>query len=149
MVDNVVDKANYTLQSSVIPVRVRYKVTSEFHDSLVHLWRDWYAEYFNATFPRLMLRLEDLVYHPRVVMKEICECAGGNLAPNVTLLIDSAKKGSENVHGKIKTGLLEAMYSHVHGNRTAGMTADDVRFANKVLKESPLVRTFGYQLPNA
>ena len=147
MVDNVIDKANYTLESSVIPVRVRYKVTNEFHDSMAHMWRDWYTEYFNATFPRLIVRLEDLVYNPRNVMKEVCECVGGSLAPNLTLLVNSAKKGLGNVHGKIKTGLLDAMFNHVHGNMTAGMTRDDVLFANAVLNDSPLVSTFGYRLP--
>ena len=147
MVDNVLDKANFTLESTVIPVRVRYKVTNEFHDSLVHMWLDWYTEYFDATFPRLILRLEDLVFFPRLVLQQICECVGGDLAEKFRLLVNSAKQGSDNVHGTNKTGLLEAMYSHVYVNRTMGMTIEDVIYANAVLQDSVLLETFNYRLP--
>ena len=40
-VDNVFEKANYTLDSNVIPLWVRYKSETRNHDSLAHMWKDW------------------------------------------------------------------------------------------------------------
>jgi hypothetical protein len=40
-VDNVLEKANYTLDSKVIPLWVRYKSEIRNHESLAHMWKDW------------------------------------------------------------------------------------------------------------
>lgn len=144
-VDNVLDKANFTLDSKVVPVRVRYKSTVEFHKSLAHMWLDWYKEYSYATFPRLMIRLEDVVFRPGEVLKQVCDCVDGKLALNLTMKGDPAKS-DDRVHGKNNTNLVNAMRSHIYSNRTRRMTADDVQFAKQVLKDS-IVGEFGYLSP--
>jgi hypothetical protein len=146
LIDNVNNKANFTLESSVVPLWVRYKTQNMNHDSLVHMWKDWNQEYYDATFPRLMVRLEDLVYHPRAVLTQMCHCVEGILSENFTLPEKSAKQGSDNVHGKVKTGLLDAMIMHAQGNRTHGMTLDDLQFAREVLDQS-IMKEFGYKHP--
>ena len=81
-------------------VEVKYGSGTTHHQSLGHLWNDWYAEYFyniNATatasknndikekkkpeapFPRLIIRFEDIIFFPYEVTKQICACAGGVL----------------------------------------------------------------------
>jgi hypothetical protein len=173
LIDNVNNKANFTLDSSVVPLWVRYKTQNMNHDSLVHMWKDWNKgkrmnllrvaimlrlrlrfitnhvqnqEYYDATFPRLMVRLEDLVYHPRTVLTQVCHCVEGIISENLTLPEKSVKQGSDNIHGKVKTGLLDAMIKHAQGNRTHGMTLDDIQFARDVLDES-IMKEFGYKHP--
>jgi hypothetical protein len=146
LMDNVNNKANFTLDSSVVPLWVRYKTQNMNHDSLVHMWKDWNQEYYDATFPRLMVRLEDLVYHPQAVLTQVCHCVEGILSEHLTLPEKSVKQGADNIHGKVKTGLLDAMIKHAQGNRTHGMTLDDLQFAREVLDES-IMKEFGYHHP--
>jgi hypothetical protein len=148
MVDNIMDRANFTNTTSVIPLRVRYHSGTLFHESLVHMWKDWYDDYFFATFPRLIVRLEDLTYHPRAVLQQVCDCAGGTLAANLSLVERSAIVGGDNIHGTNRTGLLEAIYRHVHGNRTHGMTREDAEFARQVLEDSDVRLEMSYQIPS-
>eukprot|EP00536_Pseudo-nitzschia_multiseries_P017225 jgi/Psemu1/49916/gm1.49916_g len=63
-IDNVLNKANFTLDQQVIPLWVRYHSENRKHASLAHMWADWYNDYHEADFPRLLIRLEDL--HLRV-----------------------------------------------------------------------------------
>jgi hypothetical protein len=145
-VDNVMDKANFTLNSTVVPLRVRYKSATLYHKSLIHMWKDWYNSYLQADFPFLMVRLEDLVYHPRSVLESICDCAGGVLAEHIMLSGDSAITQGDNIHGANRTGLVDAMNKHVRGDRTKGMTPEDIQYAREVLKESPM-QLFSYKEP--
>jgi hypothetical protein len=174
--DDVMDKANFTLDDelSVIPVRVRYKNEMAFHDSMAHFWKDWNQEYLDAidvhhgfdvhhgttedqqgsstssttsghsVFPRLMVRLEDLVFFPQQVLKDVCDCVGGQLTDPLVLEGDSSKQGGENVHGSNKTDLRAAMISHIYTNRSQGMTRDDMEYASKVLKQSQVLQRLGY-----
>ena len=170
-VDNVLDKANFSLDSStVIPVRVRYKNENAFHESMAHFWKEWNQEYFMAldspeggvsdndstkhswsnstnhskVFPRLMVRLEDLVFFPQQVLKVICDCVGGQLADPLVLAGNTSKKGGENIHGRNKTDLRMAMISHVYTNRSLGMTQEDMDYASKVLETSQVLQLLGY-----
>merc|ERR1712007_321007 len=45
-------------------------------ESLIHLWSRWHGEYLDTTFPRLMVRYEDLLYNPEVLIGILCECLG-------------------------------------------------------------------------
>ena len=78
---------------SSIPVRVQYGDDKERrHFSMVHHYNEWYGAYWNATWPRLMVRYEDLLFHPRTVTEQICRCAGGKLLGN-RKIDDSEKLG--------------------------------------------------------
>ena len=82
-----------------VPVNVKYSTDYRVHyDSLAHLWNDWYENYieFNEheheheheheydkhatmkepSFPFLIVRMEDLVFHAQTVVPQLCECAG-------------------------------------------------------------------------
>lgn len=60
-----------------IPVHIKYdKDFRRKYESLVALWNEWYTMYVNATFPYLLVRMEDLVFHADTVLPPICQCAG-------------------------------------------------------------------------
>ena len=48
------------------------------YDNLADMWNVWNGEYYNETqLPTLMVRFEDIVFHPKEVTKQVCECVGG------------------------------------------------------------------------
>ena len=153
-VDNVLEKAGYSPDQATVPLWVRYHSENRRHRSLAHMWADWYDEYLAAgdDFPRLMLRLEDLVFRPRETLRRVCECVDGAfLAGDLTLPRGSAIQGSgfgvDNIHGKDRTGLLGAMAAHALSNRTRGMTPEDLDFALETLNGSKTMKYFRYTLP--
>jgi hypothetical protein len=99
--------------ASSIPVLVKYAEFERKHDSLIDHWNDYYGAYFKQDrFPRLMVRFEDLIFHPKDVVQAVCECAGGKLkhehdGKGFQYIVQSAKKMVG--HGKEKTGYVDAM----------------------------------------
>jgi hypothetical protein len=84
--------------------RVKYADFSRRHDSIVHHYNDYYNEYIElAKIPFLLVRFEDLVFHPEETTKTVCECAGGKMRRDGTFhyVVDSAKKGI-GAHGKVR-----------------------------------------------
>lgn len=79
--------------------------------SLAHLWNEWYAGYYNdATFPYLMVRMEDLVFQQFETTKIICECAGG-IVPNedeFIYIVSSAKTGPAHGKKEERTNMIDA-----------------------------------------
>lgn len=63
-----------------VPVTVRYGNDETVqYESMAHLWNKWNREYYDTrAYPRLMVRYEDLLFHPEQVVKEICSCVGGD-----------------------------------------------------------------------
>lgn len=151
-IDNVLDKANYTLGMRVIPLYARYKSETRNHDSLAHMWKDWYADYYDETitpWPRLMVRLEDLVFYPHETIQQICDCVEGEYVgeERLTLKLNSSKGVEpDHIHGSDKPGYVKAMLSHILNNRTEGMTPEDADYAAKALEDS-VMQIFGYKLP--
>ena len=99
-------------------LHVKYAEFRRTHQSLLHFWNDFYNEYLNVTFPRLLVRFEDLVFRPREVTKAVCECAGGSMRPDghFAYVVDSAKKG-EHAHGKVRTGYVDAIIKYGTNDR--------------------------------
>jgi hypothetical protein len=102
-----------------ISVKVPYGSGVEFYDSVAHLYQEWYREYlyYNDTttsaFPRLIVRMEDLIHHPQVTLRQVCECAGGSFHWSAdyitTLSLLTNVKGTTLGHGKSRsTGFLKA-----------------------------------------
>ena len=77
------------------PVSVKYGAGVDSYQSLVHLWNDWYNEYYKQeSFPFLMIRMEDLVFHTQATIEQVCECAGGQLHSSFKYITKSAKADS-------------------------------------------------------
>ena len=149
-VRNVLLKANFTLTMKTVPLNVRFKNEVARYESLAHFWKSWYQEYYDVDFPRLMVRLEDLVFHPYQTLQSICACVGGTFVSkqNFTLLARSVKSSKDLAHSRTrKTDFVSAIHLHLRSNRTQGMTLDDVAFSQQVLDDSIVRQYFGYEPP--
>lgn len=91
-----------------------------------------------------MIRLEDLVFFPRQVLTSVCECVGGRIRDELNLIGGTSKIGGEHIHGRNKTDLRTAMISHIYGNRTKGMTMEDISYALVALQDSSVFQGMGY-----
>ena len=89
--------------------------------------------------------MEDLVFHPKEVTKTVCECAGGELKPKFTYIVNSAKKG-DAAHGKERTSYVDALvkYGSERG-RYDGFEEADLEFVKHSL-DPKLLELFGYRL---
>ena len=154
-VPNEIDVAlNTTLKdASAVPVRIEYAAGTREHDSLIHHWNDYYSAYLRQDrFPRLMVRFEDLIFHPKRVTETVCECAGGEMkhaldGKGFEYIVQSAKKGA--MHGKERTGYVDAILRYgTDKNRWkgGGMTDADRQFAERHL-DHELMELFDYKLP--
>lgn len=148
--DNLLDFANFTLNSTVVPVRVRYKSGELFHESLAHMWNEWYHEYIDADFPRIVVRLEDLVFHSKEVVTNICTCIGGTMNKEFQYVTQTAKVGDANIHGKVedRTNMFKWFTKWHLEDRTNNMTREDHEYATEHL-DSELLDLFHYILPPA
>jgi hypothetical protein len=72
--------AHFPHQSDNIPVDVTNIPVGDDppvqFKSLVHFWSEWYRQYLDADFPRLIVRFEDLLFHPKEMIDIVCQCAG-------------------------------------------------------------------------
>jgi hypothetical protein len=147
LIDNVVNTANFTRDSKVVPLYVKYKLVNTTHKSLAHMWNDWYDEYLKADYPRVFVRMEDLVFHARNVTETVCKCVGGDSSGEFRYITDSAKHGK--IHGNDKTTLLNAMIRYGSAeklSRLKGMTNEDTAYARTVFRKD-LMEMFGYSHP--
>jgi hypothetical protein len=128
-------------------VTVNFDTNQILHwQSLIHLYNDWYQQYYtDATYPRLIVRFEDMLLHAPTIVHMIGTCAG---VDNVTLSnapfryqVKSAKDhGSHTdfVKAILKSGNIDA--------RLRNMTKDDIQFATTQL-DSQLIEAMHYILP--
>jgi hypothetical protein len=146
---------SHKFANSSVPVTIRYKEFHKEHDSLLHHWNEWYAAYAAAAkFPRVLVRFEDLIFHPVEVTTAACECAGGAMQRDLQgrlqfkYVTGSAKKG--DAHGKDKTGYIDAIirYGNDRGDRWKGMTEADLQYTRDHL-DPTLMALFGYNYPPA
>jgi len=94
-----------------LKVRVKYADFVREYESLIYLWNNYYQDYKNIDIPFLLVRFEDLVFHPEETTRQVCECAGGEMyQKQFKYVVDSAKKGL-TAHGKVteRTGYVDAM----------------------------------------
>jgi hypothetical protein len=93
LIPNAVDMEKFKAQSPTIPVNVKFNGGIEKYESLAHLWSEWYHQYLNADYPRLMVRFEDLQFHAKEMIDLVCQCAGAEARHDgqFTYIVDSAK----------------------------------------------------------
>ena len=95
----------------LVPVEIKYDAHANHHDSLAHLWNDWYAQYLEkADFPYIVVRFEDLQFYTKNMTYQICECAGGKIRTDrpFRYIVDSAKDGPGHGKKEDRTGMLAA-----------------------------------------
>jgi hypothetical protein len=145
---SITKKRMLTMES--IPVNVTYAVMERQHASMIHHWNDFYATYMNVTFPRVIVRFEDLIFHPRSVIETVCNCAGGALIDpsHFRYIVNSAKLGQQ--HGQIRTGYVDAIIRYGRGDQRwqGTMTDADRNYATRHLNRQ-LMDVFGYHYPES
>jgi hypothetical protein len=157
LVPTVDDKLRFKdlAEKETVPVTIVYSIKKNFHvahDSLVHLWNEWYNLYFIATFPRIIVRFEDLLFYGEEVTETLCECGGGvpredRKFPHFVYVSESAKLGTA-AHGNHKTGLLDALIKYgSDDHRLDQMTPEDLALAAKIL-DPKMMEYFGYTNPS-
>lgn len=90
------------------------------YPSIAHLWNEWYNPYVNATdFPRLIVRMEDLVFRAELVLPKICNCFGGtwtNHYQDTVKYHASVANQNSGIDTSTGSGLLRSILKY--GNRT-------------------------------
>ena len=154
LVPNVIDieQDESLYNSSTIPVSIQYAKFNRVHDSMIAHWNEFYKDYYQQNrFPRVMVRFEDLVFHPKQVIQTVCECAGGTLkhSNGFQYIVDSAK--ITEGHGKHKTGYVDAIirYGSTRFPRwySGGMTDADRQYVVEHL-DPDLMGVFRYRYPD-
>lgn len=147
LIGNKQDKHRH--RGKPIPAHIHY--SREFlakFPSLAHIWKEYYSQYNVASYPRLIVRYEDMIFQPQQIMKEVCECAGGKMkGKKFSFRVDNAKTGRG--HGKQeKNGLLSAIVKNGDSaRRVKGLTSEDLRYADTALG-ADLMRPFHYERPS-
>jgi hypothetical protein len=115
------------------------------------MWNDWYNEYIHvADFPRVIVRYEDLIFHPHEVVRTVCECAGGELNRHKFRIIEESAKRGVGAHGDFsqRTGYVDALIKYGDKKtRIQEMSDLDLDYAKKNL-DPELMGFFGYQHPS-
>jgi len=114
------------------------------YKSLVELWNIWYNDWHDASFPRLMVRFEDLIFHAEETISQVCACGGGTMKPKFRYVEESAK-GTGGPHAG-SAGFLASLVTY--GNKTLrmkGILTDDrdTEYAREHL-DKDLMDVFGY-----
>jgi hypothetical protein len=144
---------------STYKVTVHHSQQTDQYDSLADMWTEFYKQYRDADFPRLIIRFEDLLFHRELVMTQIAQCVTGekSIAPpnESTLTAKSSvswfhpeqplkyRLSSVKDHGQ-SSDLVSAVIKYgTSRGRYAGMATEDLRYATKALDEK-LLRTLHY-----
>ena len=134
-----------------IPLNVSYDGRVDHHDSLAHLWNDWYAKYWkDADFPYVMVRFEDIIFHPKNVTTQLCECAGGKIIDDQPFqyIVDSAKEGPGHLDQSQRTGMITAWTKYSKPfPPNGGFEPLDYRKSKEFL-DPDLMRMFHYDHPD-
>jgi hypothetical protein len=150
------------------PVDVKYGSGLSHHQSLGHLWNDWYGEYMysnttnssgntstntDAPFPRLIVRFEDVIFFPFEVTKQICACAGGILghrnddkdvaSGKFHYVVRSAKAGIGHGPASQRNGLIDSWVRYGSDNPKDSYSELDKQIANDIL-DPWIMDTFEY-----
>lgn len=147
LVPNDSDRSHFPVitknHNRTVPVKIVFSKESVVKwDSLILLWNDWYRQYMNAEYPVLMVRFEDLLFGPAVMLQHIATCVGVNVANPIRYQVESSKR-----HGS-QTDLVHAVIKYGHSNgRLRNLTNDDLAYAVETLDDD-LIRTFQYQMPS-
>ena len=129
-------------------VTVTYGAGKQSYQSLLHLWNDWYTAYLEtSSFPRLMIRIEDLVFHTKATIDQVCQCVGGQLRTDQPFryVQESAKKDSPG--HDTRTGYAEAWIKYSRPFQVEAGFAHDDYLATLQGVSQTLMETFRYQHP--
>lgn len=145
LVPTAKDKARHAelANRESVPVVIGYPHKHVLFDSLAHLWSQWYQEYVDVDYPRLIIRFEDLIFHPKQVISTVCACAGAEPKEDVFSYVVGEAKWGSSVH-KGSSNMISAMIQYGSDeHRFKSLTYDDLKYANEHISPE-LLRMFQY-----
>lgn len=117
-----------------------------YWDSLIHLYNDWYMQYFvNATYPRLIVRFEDMLLYPREMMDVIANCLGTTTVPYNQFRYEIGKAKS---HGSGTTFVEALLKSGNKKRRYDRLTNNDIQHTIQNLNSTLFIHEMKYTMPN-
>ena len=119
------------------------------YESLVDFWNKWYSAYFEeSSFPVLMVRFEDILYHSDTVVKQACECVGGQMkSDSIHMQADPLKIGSVHTYQGVQSGLIESLKRYGSSSqRMNNYTVADLEYAGRTIRKD-IFDEFGYNMP--
>lgn len=126
------------------PVQVNYATIITHHDSLPQFWNEWYNDYLQADWPRVIVRMEDLIFHGKNVTETLCKCGGGSPRYQQFKHISKSAKLGTAQHGNDKTSLVDAIIRYgTDATRLKGMTPIDLQVTRELLDPN-LMALFDY-----
>lgn len=113
--------------------------------SLAHLWAEWNSAYVaNDTFPRLIVRFEDLLFDTEATVRTVCECVGGTMRSPFRQAEDAAKTVRDGHRGPVNDRERALRLYGSEAERYAHYTEADLAFVRQTLEPSGLLDTFHY-----
>jgi hypothetical protein len=119
------------------PIPVTLMAQRRSFDSLAHLWNEWYSSYVESKRPRLLIRQEDLVYHPRQVMEAIRDCIGASSFTKGTLTYVVGRSKWNQEHVKHQSSMVSSMIKYaLAGKRFSNMTLEEIQYADRLVGQT-------------
>ena len=112
----------------------------EYFDSLIHLWTQWYGLYYDATYPRLIIRFEDMLLKAPEVLAKIAECVGGEVRDPIQY-----QRGAAKAHGS-HTDFLKAILKSADAEKRGHMLEQRDKDYALAHLEKRLMDAFEYKL---
>jgi len=110
----------------------------ETYDSLADYWTEWYREFMDADFPRLIIRFEDTLFHAEQVMKAVMDCVGQPMERPFKYHLEKSKSSGKAADFAGALG----KYGSEKG-RYDGLAMEDKEYLRSAL-DATLMRTFHY-----
>jgi hypothetical protein len=121
------------------------------YESLMELWNAFYGPYLNATFPRLLVRMEDIILYLPQVIEEVRECVGAySKHDKIEAYTARAKSHGNKLEQQQKdNGLLSNLIKLADANlRIADMSDLELEYSQSKL-DPELMKILQYQMPVA
>ena len=126
------------------------------YPNLVQAWLKWNGGWYgkedispDTVPPRLMVRWEDLVYHPQSTLSQICNCIGGEFRWNVsaaTKIWSQPQGGVVAPSKKSDFAMITAWQRHASVKVSNFLQLDDQVKTMQQLKNQSLIEIFGYNI---
>ena len=142
-------KPTNTRNEAQITVQYSNSSPTETYGNLIDLWNKWNLSWLvDATRPRIILRYEDLLFHPKPVIQLVCNCVAGVLEDNFSNHLEQTKL-PRSFLSKKKPKEMDLMSEIIEsGNkieRENFLSPEELEYARKNLDET-LMSLFHYSI---
>ena len=131
-------------RGKLVPAKLASQ-SGAYFDSLAHLYRDWYGLYQNSSMPHLVVRFEDLLFRPDLVLEKVRDCVEGqwkNPDKGFVYLVGASKWTHKHI--KSQSNRISGIIKYGNGwKRLHNMTEEDIQVVDSVLEG--LMRDFHYR----